>query len=573
VMSCYPVHLSVHPNKEQLACKLNLNQCSPFSFVHQIFVPQDDVIFSDLTVKENITYYVKTHRNWPRKKIKYEVERVVNILGLEAKKHKKQISGGQRKRASIGLDLVCKPAVLYLDEPTSGLDSTTSLELITSLQTIARSYNINIIAVMHQPRVEVWRLFDKVMILNRGSCKYFGKPPSIDQIKNCYQLPADLTASSTSKEKDSTGSGKKKKKNPKEIKEPLLGVPQDEIAQQKDITGSNPADVMIDFIEDPNFDWDKLQSQAPTDDNIISANIQGGSNYEPQKTPPFILQLLTFTRRAFLQLTRQLHIFFLMDCGAVALAALLLGIAFKDSVFVGPVSLEKALQCPYFIRGRCFLPLSDTYVIQGMLTCLALGLTSVATSLRALKDEKPIYWRESSTGTSTIAYFLGKNIASIPILLMQPFTYLAVYYFFTNPVTPPLYMYIILLGIQFASMGLGYIAATVVKPPTAPIVGVVLVFYSIITSGFNPTLNSLKNDYGLVGRIIPGVSFARWAMEAFYLAEVRQYEDIYMIQPGLVFWGYNKDYYWLDILLLIILGVVFRIAACVALRFVGRNKS
>ncbi len=75
--------------------------------------------------------------------------------------HSRGISGGQRKRVNIGLELVAQPSLMFLDEPTSGLDSTVSSDILGSLGDMA-SLGMTVIAVIHQPRYSSFTLFDQV---------------------------------------------------------------------------------------------------------------------------------------------------------------------------------------------------------------------------------------------------------------------------------------------------------------------------------------------------------------------------------------------------------------------------
>ena len=77
------------------------------------------------------------------------------------------ISGGQRKRVNIGLEMVAEPSVLFLDEPTSGLDSTSSLDVCKALRDIADT-GITVITVIHQPRYEIFTMFHDVLLLGKG---------------------------------------------------------------------------------------------------------------------------------------------------------------------------------------------------------------------------------------------------------------------------------------------------------------------------------------------------------------------------------------------------------------------
>ena len=81
---------------------------------------------------------------------------------------KKSISGGQKKRVVIGVELISNPSILILDEPTSGLDSFNSLKIINLLSNLAKEDNKLIIATIHQPSTLMFQNFDKLMVLKSG---------------------------------------------------------------------------------------------------------------------------------------------------------------------------------------------------------------------------------------------------------------------------------------------------------------------------------------------------------------------------------------------------------------------
>ena len=149
------------------------------------FVPQDDIVHGDLTVGENLGFAasLKLPINAQEKRDAY-VEDAMAILQLGHLRHKlvgsvesRGISGGQRKRVSIGLELVSSPSILFLDEPTSGLDSTAALDVLTSLGELA-DLGMTIIASVHQPRYNAYSLFDKVLFLAPGGHMVYLGPPS-----------------------------------------------------------------------------------------------------------------------------------------------------------------------------------------------------------------------------------------------------------------------------------------------------------------------------------------------------------------------------------------------------------
>jgi len=140
------------------------------------FVPQEDVMQRSLTVYENLMFNAnwRLPRDQTRREKKQMVFMVMETLGLTHLAHKtigdetkRGISGGQRKRVNIGMELVANPSLLFLDEPTSGLDSTTAMEVVGALKEVAR-LGVNVVAVLHQPRFELFALFDDLLLLAPG---------------------------------------------------------------------------------------------------------------------------------------------------------------------------------------------------------------------------------------------------------------------------------------------------------------------------------------------------------------------------------------------------------------------
>ena len=92
---------------------------------------------------------------------------------------KKSISGGQRKRVAIGIQLISNPMIMILDEPTSGLDSSNSLKIIKFLSRLAKEENKLIISTIHQPSTLMFNNFAKLMILHKGNQIFLEKAAKI----------------------------------------------------------------------------------------------------------------------------------------------------------------------------------------------------------------------------------------------------------------------------------------------------------------------------------------------------------------------------------------------------------
>ncbi len=148
------------------------------------FVPQDDLLIEELTVYQNIYYNAKMClNNLPEDKQVETVNKILADFDLEDVKDlkvgnplKKVISGGQRKRVNIALELLREPTILFVDEPTSGLSSFDSEAVMNLLK--EQTYKGKLVIInIHQPGSEIYKMFDKVMIIDRGGYPvYFGNP-------------------------------------------------------------------------------------------------------------------------------------------------------------------------------------------------------------------------------------------------------------------------------------------------------------------------------------------------------------------------------------------------------------
>jgi ABC-type multidrug transport system ATPase subunit len=152
-------------------------------------VPQDDVCCPDLTVEENIKYSLLLHAKhieplkWKNHKhIGGVTEYIVNSLQLADICHnivgsvdQRGISGGQRKRVSIGMAMVTLPSLLLMDEPTSGLDSTGTNELLKLCGKLSGG-GITIVMIIHQPRYTSFMMVDELLLLSKYGAIFFGSP-------------------------------------------------------------------------------------------------------------------------------------------------------------------------------------------------------------------------------------------------------------------------------------------------------------------------------------------------------------------------------------------------------------
>ncbi len=148
------------------------------------FIPQDDLLIEDLTVFENLYYSARLcFGHYTKEKIAELAEKVLLNLGLSEIRNlkvgsslAKTISGGQRKRLNIGLELLREPTVLFVDEPTSGLSSRDSENIMDLLKELSLRGKM-IFVVIHQPSSDIFKMFDTLIILDVGGFQiYYGNP-------------------------------------------------------------------------------------------------------------------------------------------------------------------------------------------------------------------------------------------------------------------------------------------------------------------------------------------------------------------------------------------------------------
>jgi ABC-type multidrug transport system ATPase subunit len=157
------------------------------------YVPQDDIVHAQLSVREALYFTAKLRTDLTDAEIEKRIDQVLVSLGIQDKKNtiigspeRKVLSGGQRKRVNIAMELIVAAPVIVLDEPTSGLSSQDAENVIQVLKNLALDGNI-IITTIHQPSLNIFKQFDNLIMISRdsggcGALAYFGPahPNSIE---------------------------------------------------------------------------------------------------------------------------------------------------------------------------------------------------------------------------------------------------------------------------------------------------------------------------------------------------------------------------------------------------------
>lgn len=175
------------------------------------YVTQRDVLYPLLTVRETLQFSARLRlpSGCPRVNDDDVVEGLLEELSLVrvAGTRIKDLSGGERRRVSIGVEAVHDPSVLILDEPTSGLDSASALQIVGALRAMAESRGRTVLLSIHQPGARIVKMFDSVLLLAAGSVLHHGTvhdlrslldaaglnlPPHVDTVEFAIDSVDDL---------------------------------------------------------------------------------------------------------------------------------------------------------------------------------------------------------------------------------------------------------------------------------------------------------------------------------------------------------------------------------------------
>ncbi|MQL98815.1 hypothetical protein Taro_031534 [Colocasia esculenta] len=382
------------------------------------YVMQDDLLHPMLTVEETLTFAAdfRLPRSMARSRKRERVKNLIDQLGLRdaagtiiGNEYRRGISGGERRRVSIGADIIHDPIVLFLDEPTSGLDSTSAYQVVKVLKGIALTGSVLVMA-MHQPSARILGLLDRLLFLSRGRAVYSGCPEGLPDFFAGFEHPIPEKESRTEFALDL-------------IRE-LEGSPggtdalADYYRQWQDMHrrdgavsfGDNSVGFTLRDAISASISRGKLVSGA-AEVGKTTGVVAGGAYRVPTFANPFWVEVWVLTKRALINSRRQPEIF---------------------AVWLGTVLTTSFIIAALFWR----LPRSIAG-IQERLGFLAVAITATfyicAVVLQELIDERYIFIRETAHNSyRRSSYVLATTVAGIPSLLPISISFAAVTYFATG---------------------------------------------------------------------------------------------------------------------------------------------
>ncbi|XP_059462902.1 putative white-brown complex homolog protein 30 isoform X2 [Corylus avellana] len=512
------------------------------------FVPQDDIVHGNLTVEENLQFSARCRlsADMPKPDRVLVVERVIECLGLQAVRdsmvgtvEKRGISGGQRKRVNVGLEMVMEPSLLILDEPTTGLDSSSSQLLLRALRREALE-GVNICMVVHQPSYALFKMFDDLILLAKGGLTaYHGSAKKVEEYFAGLGISVPERVNPPDHIIDILEGIVKPSSSVTREQLPVrwmlhngYAVPPDMLQYVEGIaassTGSNPSDGAIEqsFAGDL---WQDVMSTVELKRDHIQHNFLKSKDLSNRRTPGVARQYRYFLGRVGKQRLREGRL-----QAADYLILLLAGASMGTLAKVG---------------DETFGSLGYTY------TVIAVSLLCKISALRTFSMDKLHYWRESASGISSLAHFLSKDAVDLSNIVIKPLVYLSMFYFFGNPRSSFADNYIVLLCLVYCVTGIAYVFAIYLDPSPAQLLSVLL---PVVL-----TLIAYQDKESILAKYLGNLCYTKWALEAFIIANAERYSGVWLITRcnALMESGYNLHDWALCLCLLILTGVVSRVLA------------
>jgi ABC-type multidrug transport system ATPase subunit len=479
------------------------------------FVPQDDLLIEDLTVFENLYFAARQCFGiMSKEEISKITEQTLINLGLYEKKDlkvgsplNKVISGGQRKRLNIALELIREPSVLFLDEPTSGLSSRDSENLMDLLRDLTLKGKL-IITVIHQPSSEVFKMFDKIIILDQGGyMSYFGNP--VESV--IYFKTLDAQINSSMGECPSCGNV-----NPETILNIMETQVVDEFGRYTEKRKIKPPEWASTF--SGKYPYSPVQEvKEPPHRNL--------------ERPTLFNQFVIYLTRDYKSKTANRQYLLLTLLEAPALGFIL---SFIIRYIPDPSSNK------YIFFENENIPI---YIFMSLIVALFLGLTISAEEI--FRDRK-ILKRESFLNLSRGSYLFSKVAILIIISAIQVFLFLII----ANPILELkglfLKYFLALFTTAFCANMIGLnISASFNSAITIYIVIPLVIIPMMVLSGAMFSFDNLNRSIGSVDKVplIAEIMPTRWTYEALMVSQFKdnRYNRFSDSRHGKTVYEYRKN--------------------------------
>ncbi|MFP4025166.1 MAG: ATP-binding cassette domain-containing protein [Thiohalospira sp.] len=483
-------------------------------------VSQDDLLIEELTVYQNLYYNAKLcFDNYSEKEIQEAVLDVLQNLGLYEIRDievgtplNKKISGGQRKRLNIALELIREPAVLFLDEPTSGLSSRDSENILDLLKELTLKGKL-VFVVIHQPSSDIFKMFDKLLILDNGGYLIYDGDP-IDSI--IYFKSSIQHANWSESECHCCGNV-----NPEQIFNSIETKVLDEYGNFTSERKISPFEWRQNFEKEREKIKESEKIGTPTD---LPSPKERKVPEISFKTPNRFTQFLVFVKRDVLSKLSNTQYLVINLLEAPLLAFLL-------AYIIKYYNINISNEIGYSLSENSNLPV---YIFMAVIVGLFIGLTVSAEEI--IKDRK-ILKREAFLNLSWGSYLFSKIAIQFTLSAIQAFMFVLI----GNTIMEIKGMYFEYWLVLFSAWCFSNMLGLVISDSFKTVITIYilipfLIIPQLILSGIivkfeklNPNISNPR-DIPFYGEIIT----ARWAYEALAVYQFK--ENDYQKQ----FYSYDK---------------------------------
>ncbi|XP_074283327.1 ABC transporter G family member 1-like [Silene latifolia] len=350
------------------------------AFGTSAYVTQDDILMTTLTVREAVYYsaLLQLPETMPKTEKLERADNAIKMMGLEnatdttiGGRTTVGISGGERRRVCICMEILTRPRLLFLDEPTSGLDSAASYHVMSYIINLARQEQTTVVASIHQPSSDVFELFHSLCLLSYGKLVYFGHTSAANSFftKNGFPCPS--------------------MRNPSDHY--LRTINNDFASKEEGIKSTEKAINILSDSYKSSPEYSDVQTQ------VCSLREKEGARLERRSQAKFITQCLVLIKRSFVNMYR--------DPGYYRLRLIMY------------VAVCICLGTIYHTLGNSYSSIQTRGLlfgfISGFLTFMSIG------GFPSFVEDMKIFRRERLNGHYGVSAFVMSNtISSIPFLII-----------------------------------------------------------------------------------------------------------------------------------------------------------
>lgn len=515
------------------------------------YVTQDDTLITTLTVRESVYYSAQLQLpdSMSKAEKKERAEITIREMGLQDSMNTrmggwgvKGLSGGQKRRVSICIEILTRPKLLFLDEPTSGLDSAAAYYVMRRIAKLDQHEERTIIASIHQPSSEVFELFDNLCLLSSGKTVYFGHASSAKEFFALNGFPCPSF------------------QNPSDHFLRTINKDFDEDIEQG--SGRKPTEEVIDTLTDS---YKSSTYYHEVNNEVAKIHKKGDGTLEKEKKhASFSTQCLVLTKRSFINMHRDLGYYWLRLGIYIALA---LGIG---TVFYNVGSNYSSIQA----RGSMLM------FVASFLTFMAIG------GFPSFVEDMKVFERERLNGHySTGSFVVANTLSSAPYLLLVSVIPAALAYYLTG-LRHGFDHFAYFTSVLFACMLLVesimmVVASIVPNYLMGIIVGAGINGFYMLGGGFFRLPNDLPDPFWKYPMFY--IAYHKYAYQGLYKNEFEgvayEYDEggVQKIMNGEYIlrntWQVEMSYSkWVDLEILLAMVVIFRVLFLVVIKIVEKVK-